>query len=410
MRLKGLFVLLSFGAFTAYYIYEPIPEDIEERWKLMLTNCLFRSLSHLADFSEVLGVKDYMGVMYFITFAERVVPVSDARVRVTEEHFEGVEVVVYQPHQQPHQQALRPAIIYLHGGGWCLGSSRMSPYDMLAREMVTELGAVVLSVEYRLPLACPPFPVPYEDVYRVVRYVLRRDVLARYAIPQGALAVSGTAARGANACSVSSMGGRGGLTHDSLQSVQLKVQALLILVLRPDLNTPSYQQNQNMPVYEDTKRYRFWAEYFSSDQIILSSMMTNTHNSPQSAPLLKLDKRSILRGLVDRKYNYSAPRVVWGGGGEASRWLADPRASPLLVPDAALRSLPKAYILTCEYDVLRDDGVMYVTRLRAAGVEVTHQHYPHGFHGALLFSVWPTDFSIARRMTENYIRWLRENL
>ena len=47
MRLKGLFLLLSLGAFTAYYIYEPIPEDIEERWKLMLTNCLFRSLSHL---------------------------------------------------------------------------------------------------------------------------------------------------------------------------------------------------------------------------------------------------------------------------------------------------------------------------------------------------------------------------
>lgn len=93
-----------------------------------------------------------------------------------------------------------------------------------------------------------------------------------------------------------------------------------------------------------------------------------------------------------------------------SRSLADPRASPLLVPDAALRSLPKAYILTCEYDVLRDDGIMYATRLRAAGVEVTHEHYDTGFHGALMFTVWPTDFLIARRMTDNYIKWLKENL
>ena len=93
------------------------------------------SLPLQADFSELLGVKDYMGVMYFITFAEGLVPVSDARVRVTEERFEGVEVVVYQPlqeplqepHQQPQDRALRPAIIYLHGGGWCLGSSRMYP-------------------------------------------------------------------------------------------------------------------------------------------------------------------------------------------------------------------------------------------------------------------------------------------
>merc|ERR1739838_1209811 len=93
-----------------------------------------------------------------------------------------------------------------------------------------------------------------------------------------------------------------------------------------------------------------------------------------------------------------------------SQSIADPRASPLLVPGDTLRSLPKAYVLTCEYDVLRDDGIMYVTRLRAAGVEVTHEHYDAGFHGALMFTVWPNDFLIAHRMTENYVRWLKENL
>lgn len=75
-----------------------------------------------ADFSELLGLKDYMGVMYFITLVEKVVPLSDEHVRVTEERFDGVEVVLYQPKQQVHE--LRRAVIYLHGGGWCLGSSR----------------------------------------------------------------------------------------------------------------------------------------------------------------------------------------------------------------------------------------------------------------------------------------------
>lgn len=75
-----------------------------------------------ADFSELLGLKDYMGVMYFITLVEKVVPLSDEHVRVTEEKFDGVEVVLYQPKQQGHE--LRRAVIYLHGGGWCLGSSR----------------------------------------------------------------------------------------------------------------------------------------------------------------------------------------------------------------------------------------------------------------------------------------------
>lgn len=77
-----------------------------------------------ADFSELLGLKDYMGVMYLITLLEKVVPESDERVKVTEETLDGVEVLLYQP-KQPAEEgaALRMAVIYLHGGGWCLGSS-----------------------------------------------------------------------------------------------------------------------------------------------------------------------------------------------------------------------------------------------------------------------------------------------
>lgn len=47
MRLGSVILFVAVCSFTAYYIYEPIPEEIEERWKLMLTNSFFRSLSHL---------------------------------------------------------------------------------------------------------------------------------------------------------------------------------------------------------------------------------------------------------------------------------------------------------------------------------------------------------------------------
>lgn len=65
-----------------------------------------------------------MGVMYFITLAEKVVPESDEHIEVTEETFDGVEVVLYQPKQTGGDTELSRAVIYLHGGGWCLGSSR----------------------------------------------------------------------------------------------------------------------------------------------------------------------------------------------------------------------------------------------------------------------------------------------
>ncbi|CAL8352911.1 unnamed protein product [Lota lota] len=415
MRLKGIVSLIVLGSLSAYYIYEPIPEEIDERWKLMLTNSFFRALSHLADLSELLGVKDYMGVMYFITLAERVVPLSDEHVLVTEERFDGVEVVLYQPQPARPTADLRRAVIYLHGGGWCLGSSRMSPYDMLARTLVTDLNAMVLSVEYRLAPA-HHFPVPYEDVYRVVKHFLQKEVLARYSVDPGRIAVSGDSAGGNLAAAVSQQ-----LRQDPDQQIQLKIQALLYPVLQAlDLNTPSYQQNRDMPILPRTLMVRFWSEYFTSDKALFRAMMSNTHNGPESAGLLKFVNWSAhLPESYRAKYNYSTPAVGHDRGetagvpspdGGPSRAIGDPRASPLLVPDSALRSLPKAYVLTCEYDVLRDDGVMYATRLRGAGVAVTHEHYAAGFHGALMFTVWPTHFAIARRMTDNYVRWLEENL
>ncbi|KAM9801431.1 arylacetamide deacetylase [Neosynchiropus ocellatus] len=406
MRLGSIIVFIAFCSLTAYYIYEPIPEEIEERWKLMLTNSFFKTLSHLADFSELLGLKDYMGVMYIITLAENVVPVSDKHVKVTEERFDGVELVLYQPQQRAGDTDLRRAVIYLHGGGWCLGSSRMSPYDLLARKLVTDLNAVVLSVEYRLAPA-HPFPVAFEDVYRVVKHFLRKSVLAQYSVDPECIAISGDSAGGNLAAAVSQQ-----LQKEPGQQVRLKAQALIYPVLQAlDLNTPSYQQNQDMPILPRTLMVRFWSQYFTSDKALFRAMMTNTHNSPESSNLLKfVNWSTLLPEAYHGKYNYTAPAVAQSQPDGKTLSFADPRASPLLVPDAALRSLPKAYILTCEYDVLRDDGIMYVTRLRAAGVDVTHEHYDGGFHGALMFTQWPADFLIARRMTENYVRWIKENL
>uniref|UniRef100_A0AAV2J2F3 Neutral cholesterol ester hydrolase 1 n=1 Tax=Knipowitschia caucasica TaxID=637954 RepID=A0AAV2J2F3_KNICA len=384
---------------------------MEQKWKLMLTNSFFRTLSHVADFSELIGLQHYMGVMYLITLIEKVVPLSDEHVLVMEESFAGVEVLVYQPQQKTDGSDLRTAMVYLHGGGWCLGSPRMSPYDLLARKIVMDLNAVVLSVDYRL---APPnhFPVPYEDVYRVVKHFLQEEVLALYSVHPGRIAVSGDSAGGNLAAAVTQQ-----LLNDPEQQVHFKAQGLLYPVMQAlDLNTPSYQQNQDMPLLPRTLMVRFWSEYFTTDKRLFQAMMANTHNSPESSTLLKfVNWSAFLPDKYHKHYNYSEPVVMQADGKAVPenghwRWIADPRASPLLVPDSALRVLPKTYVLTCEFDVLRDDGVMYVSRLRAAGVDVTHQHYETGFHGAMMFTVWPTDFQIAHLMTDHFVKWLQMNL
>jgi acetyl esterase len=56
----------------------------------------------------------------------------------------------------------------------------------------------------------------------------------------------------------------------------------------------------------------------------------------------------------------------------------NPEVSPLRAQD--LSGVAPAIVLTAEYDPLRDDGLLYAERLRAAGVPVTHRHYDDMIH------------------------------
>lgn len=76
--------------------------------------------------------------------------------------------------------------------------------------------------------------------------------------------------------------------------------------------------------------------------------------------------------------------------------LSHPDLAPLLAGD--LSGLPAAYIATCEFDPLRDDGALYAGRLRTAGVAVTHEDWPGMIHGFLLMrTITPAADELIRR-------------
>jgi acetyl esterase len=63
-----------------------------------------------------------------------------------------------------------PILIYVHGGGWALGS--IGTYDNVARGLANKIPAIVVSVDYRLAPE-HPFPAGLDDVHLAVHWTAR---------------------------------------------------------------------------------------------------------------------------------------------------------------------------------------------------------------------------------------------
>ncbi|HBY59816.1 MAG TPA: hypothetical protein DEH78_08320, partial [Solibacterales bacterium] len=82
-----------------------------------------------------------------------------------------------------------------------------------------------------------------------------------------------------------------------------------------------------------------------------------------------------------------------------------PTISPLFA--ASLANLPPAWVLTAEYDCLRDEGEAYAQRLAAAGTPTVLRRYNGAIHG---FAQMEGISSLARRAVSEAAAWLRASL
>lgn len=75
-----------------------------------------------------------------------------------------VRIKIYEPRVK--NQSL-PGVLYIHGGGYILGSADMM--DFTLQQLVSELDCVIVSVDYRLAPE-HPFPAPLEDCYAALTW------------------------------------------------------------------------------------------------------------------------------------------------------------------------------------------------------------------------------------------------
>ena len=154
--------------------------------------------------------------------------------RVEDRTVDGVPVRIYWP-SEPAEKP--PVLLLFHGGGWVVGD--LDTYDGTAREHAVGVGAVVVSVDYRLAPE-HPYPAAVEDVWAVTRWV------AAHADELGAdparIAVAGDSAGGNLAAVVAQLARDAGLG--------LRAQLLWYPATTWDTRLPSFTENADAPILD----------------------------------------------------------------------------------------------------------------------------------------------------------------
>jgi acetyl esterase len=188
----------------------------------------------------------------------------------------AVPVRVYRPARAGSAPA--PCVIYLHGGGWVLGSP--ASHHGITADLADGAGVVVVSVDYR---RAPEYPYPAAfDDSRAVVASLAGDGAAALGIDPTRIVVAGDSA-GANLAAAVCLWARdhGGPV--------LAGQVLIYPVLGTDPTLPSYVENADGPLMTTADMRRYWQAYLGGPA---------TTGDPYAAPLAARDPSRLPPALV----------------------------------------------------------------------------------------------------------------
>lgn len=199
----------------------------------------------------------------------------------------------------------------------------LDTHDTLCRNLALESRRIVIAVDYRL---APEnrYPAAIDDAYQALEFVdANADTLG---IDRRRIAVAGDSAGGNLAAAVA-------IRSRNRSGPNIDCQILIYPVIEPDFETRSYRQFASDHLLTRETMQWFWAQYVGD--------------------LEKLDRSAI------------------------------PEAALM---ECDLDRLPPAYVMTAEFDVLRDEGEQFAKRLRIAGNSVQFHQAEGMLHGFVHFS------------------------
>jgi acetyl esterase len=175
-----------------------------------------------------------------------------------------------------HQSEMaKPAVIYMHGGGWVLGS--LETHHDICAEIAAEADVTVVAVDYRLAPE-HPHPAQLEDNLAVLDWLRREG--ATFGIDGGRIVAVGDSAGGQMAASLSMY-----MRDHSMPA--LAGQVLIYPVLGTDLSTASYVRNAEAPCLTRDEMIYYWNSVLGpegnanwSDKYIIPLLERDYRNLP----------------------------------------------------------------------------------------------------------------------------------
>ncbi|MBV2149113.1 alpha/beta hydrolase [Sphingobium sp. AS12] len=156
--------------------------------------------------------------------------------------------------------ALRPVLIYMHGGGFVI--CNIDTHDAFCRRLAQETGCAVLSVDYRLAPE-HPYPAGFNDACDALIWAAS-DAAAAEGIDPTRIAVGGDSAGGAFAAALAQWARDTG-------GPKIAHQLMIYPVINNDFTTASYKQNAN-DYYLTTEAMRwFWRQYLGDENAFSDS-------------------------------------------------------------------------------------------------------------------------------------------
>jgi acetyl esterase len=223
----------------------------------------------------------------------------------------GAREIAVRLYRPAEARATLPMVVYFHGGGFVMGT--LETHDPYCRALTVEAGVTVVSVDYRLAPE-HKFPAGVEDCFAATEWVLTH---------------------------VGELGGDGRQVFVAGDSAGATMATVVALLLRDKgLKTKGVKT--------------------LAGQILLYPV--TGYCDPPTVSYVEMAQGY---GLTRKGMEW-----LWGQYLNHRDEAFDYRAAPLLAP--SLHGLPRAFVVTAEYDVLRDEGQAYARRMEAEGVDVTH--------------------------------------